>query len=57
LPWRSEPDIQTAEECLKRTDRLPSSMNFNHSLCERFVSSYLHRARESLEERESEIEA
>lgn len=64
LSWRSEPDIQTAQECLKRTvltinriEHLTGSLHFNHSLCERFVSNYLCRARELLEDRQSEIEA
>ncbi|KAG0557276.1 hypothetical protein KC19_11G116100 [Ceratodon purpureus] len=64
LSWRSEPDIQTAQECLKRTvsvinriEKQTSSLHFNHSLCELFVSNYLCRARDLLEERKSEIEA
>lgn len=63
LSWRSEPETQTAQELFKRTisvisrtERLATSLHFNHSLCERFVSHYLRRARELLEDRKVEIE-
>lgn len=63
LSWRSEPEIQTSQELLKRTvsvisriERLSVSLHFNHSLCERFVGHYLRRARDLLEDRKSEIE-
>jgi serine/threonine protein kinase len=62
---RSESDCQTAQECLKRIlacinsierSTVGNSLQFNHSLCERFVSKYIRRARELLEERHSEID-
>lgn len=61
---RSDTDCQTAQECLKRTVSCISSierntvgsLQFNHALCERFVSQYIRSARKLLEEQQSEIE-
>lgn len=63
MSWRAEPEIQTSQELLQRTvsvisriERLAGSLHFNQSLCEWFVSHYLRRARELLEDRQSDIE-
>lgn len=63
LPWGSESEIQSSQELyqrtvsvISRTERLSGSLHFNHSLCERFLSHYLRRARELLEDRKTDIE-
>jgi len=42
--------------CISTIERSTGSLHFNHSLCERFVSQHVNRARKVLETRQSEIE-